>query len=673
MQSANLSPKDLLVGVVVDYFSSAKQSWLPVRITRVEPETGSVEIDFRAGQPIPKEDQPKKLRRHLKPSKAQLEWVVHVIGSTKFADEMSEIFHRHAKLPKTSGNHREPVLFWNSLSAVAADLDVQLGVCGSILVLEEEACPLPRRLHESVAWAFTLAQFASAFWKLLHRTLRDYGQTLAIKQVAPRRGESCGRDYEVERELKQGTYGQVRVVREKSTGTRLAVKAIKKAFMAGAEHLLDLEVEHLRRVDHPNIVKLHKHYEDDLHVYLVMDLCSGGDLQDSLEAAAARKVSLSEDYVTHVMRQLMRAVSHVHARGIIHLDIKGLNIMLTPRASTAPCFGDASKDELPHVMLIDLGVAQLFQPGDYQQDFPGGTPSTMAPEVWRGEITPAADVFSCGIVMWELCTLKLDPLRMELTGSLEDFIRQALQFWEKGPKYQWDLMSHLPESARELAERMLRAERRERPSAQECLDSTFFTRARNGQPVLDKQNPAVSSLLGNLAAHASRSILYKSLALIVARKSSATKLPVAQQAFLTLDTSGTGFLSPGDVASVLMSCGMSADAAQTSARSMDLNRDGLIDWTEFVAACVTLGDPMYEGTLRQHFQKAAASSGGLLFERELSGLLPGHGPDDAIVRGLFTELSQKATGIDWQSFHAHFCIQDKHAQLLDGGSSRLSL
>lgn len=660
-----LSRKDLLVGSQLDYFSSAKQTWLPIRITRLDSETGAVEIDIRPGQWIALADQLAKMRPHLKPGKAQLEWVRAVMGTESFTEEMRSFFQRHAR--RGDRCTAEPVLWWSEMSALAADLDLQLGACGSMLLLEQEARPQLGRRDASTQEAFTLASFGCAFWKLLHNTLRDHGHLLDYRPGAPRRGNArCGAEYEVERELKRGTYGQVRLVRERKTGIRFAVKAINKAFMAGSEDMLDAEVEHLCRVDHPNIVKLHRHYEDDHTVYIVMDFCSGGDLQDRIQQSARRRACFSEAFAAHVMLQVMRAVAHVHIRGIVHLDIKALNIMLTHRSRTvAPVCGSvpaAPDHDWPHVMLIDLGIAQLFRPGNFQSGFPGGTPATMAPEVWKGEVTPAADVFSCGVVLWEVCTLQIDPLALNLTGSFEEQLQAALQFWERGPTLRWESMKHMPDSAQRLCAAMMQMTRRDRPTAQACLEDCFLAHPTMDQPASALPHTKVLELIRRIGNVPRRSILYKSMALSIARKWPSNQLPTIQQAFHTLDRARTGSLGVGDLAVALEDFGRGQDLHKSLsiAKSMDLNGDGLVDWTEFVAACVCLSDPVFEATLRHKFQKADADCDGVLNRRELVALLPGHKSDETPVTNLFNEMTGQGglDGVDWCMFLQHFHTQD---------------
>eukprot|EP00429_Kryptoperidinium_foliaceum_P067133 CAMPEP_0176053712 /NCGR_PEP_ID=MMETSP0120_2-20121206/26719_1 /TAXON_ID=160619 /ORGANISM="Kryptoperidinium foliaceum, Strain CCMP 1326" /LENGTH=665 /DNA_ID=CAMNT_0017387171 /DNA_START=84 /DNA_END=2081 /DNA_ORIENTATION=+ len=660
MAARQLAPPDILVGTTIDYFSSAMKAWLPVTITKVDSQTGAVEISLRPGHWFQPADVEKKMRRHMKPGRTQLEWARNVMGSDRFAEELDDFFQRHAT---DSGG--EQVILWSSVSGLALDLDNHLALSGSVVALEAEAKP---RRGRTDGEALSHGAFRLAFWKVLHNTLRDYGEVLNFKRPASRRGgPACDADYELQRELKAGSFGEVRLVREKATGSRLAVKSISKSFMRGSEDMLDQEIENLRRVDHPNIVKLHRIWDDGASIHLVMDFCSGGDLDDRIRQA---KGPFPLQFVRHIMLQLMWAVAHVHARGLAHLDIKGLNIMLTHRDSTILPLpsqlrrASVEDHSMPHVMLIDLGLAQLFRPGDSKREFPGGTPSTMSPEIWHGEVTPAADIFSCGIVFWELATLQINPIGLQLSGTLQDFIRQATVFWEKGPAWRWALWKHMPGEGRALCASMLERDRRERPAASTCVVSGFLSAAvGGGVRTMAQSTPKVTKLMIRLGTSHERSILYKTLAMRVARKWPSNQLPTIHSVFRSLDRAGSGFLDVSEVSKALKIAGAQNDMADAAAKAIDLNKDGQIDWTEFVAACVPLGDADFEPMLRERFSTADSDGDGYLTRSELVRLLPGFSADDLPAISLHKLLCRAgATVVDWDAFHAHFKESPKDAQ-----------
>lgn len=157
-----------------------------------------------------------------------------------------------------------------------------------------------------------------------------------------------------------------------------------------------------------------------------------------------------------------------------------------------------------------------------------------------------------------------------------------------------------------------------------------------------------------------RSVLYKSLALSIARKWPSNQLPTIQRAFHALDLERSGSIGIYALAAALNNFGLDKEEAEEVAKVMDLSGDGLVDWTEFVAACVCLNDPVFEDTLRQKFQKADADGDGLLSRRELATLLAGRSADDAVVSDLFAECTTgwDTAGITWGAFRDHFRAQD---------------
>ncbi|CAK0883284.1 unnamed protein product [Prorocentrum cordatum] len=192
------------------------------------------------------------------------------------------------------------------LDAAGAELDRVLGVSGSVCALRERARPSgPRAAAEGRtavgdARLLTLEGFMESFWELLWGVQREFCQAIARKPA--RRREDPRDVYDFERTLGSGTYGEVRLARDKATGARRAIKRVGRQF-CGASDKLDEELEHLRVLDHPNIVKLYEHYEDNDHIYIVMDYCCGGELQTAVTKSREARQGLPEEFVSDVMQQ----------------------------------------------------------------------------------------------------------------------------------------------------------------------------------------------------------------------------------------------------------------------------------------------------------------------------------------------------------------------------------
>merc|ERR1719443_884504 len=164
------------------------------------------------------------------------------------------------------------------------------------------------------------------------------------------------------------------------------MKSLKKEAGSHEADVLDQEIATLCSLDHPHIVKLHEHYEDASNIYLVMDYCSGGELYSMISKTYEGGSRLIEPWVAEVMQQVLGAIGHVHNKGILHLDLKSQNIMLAPTHAHTIAPGKCGSGPVgmvtplhrPHAMIIDLGVAQNFKPGDFRNNCPCGTPVTMA-------------------------------------------------------------------------------------------------------------------------------------------------------------------------------------------------------------------------------------------------------------------------------------------------------
>eukprot|EP00927_Polykrikos_kofoidii_P060746 TRINITY_DN55669_c0_g1_i1.p1 TRINITY_DN55669_c0_g1~~TRINITY_DN55669_c0_g1_i1.p1 ORF type:complete len:908 (-),score=174.88 TRINITY_DN55669_c0_g1_i1:57-2573(-) len=636
-------------GAQVDYFSPSNQCWMPATISTVDQDTGAVQIDVKPGVDFDLKAQRLRLRPRTKPGPENHEWVRAVLREGRINEEARKLFQRYAR-PSTSGH----VISAELLTGVAIEIDQLLGVSGSL-------CALKFQIQHFEDRVFNIDDFTAVFWELLWGSQREYGQALQREHCCPYRQENPHSVYTIGRVLGTGGHGKVQVAYHKQTGCKRAIKSIvKDPSLLG---MLEIEIDLLRLVDHPNIVKLYEHFEDPAFHYLVMDCCSGGDLQAAVKQRVTCRSHFSEGFIVHVMRQVLMAISHVHAHGVVHLDLKCGNIMLMPERGTLPpalkevdiseqaSLSYTQKPMLrPHVMVIDLGVAQFFRPGDFRNKRPIGTPCTMAPEVWRGEFTPKADVFSMGTVMFELLSLK-----MPWTGVSAQ-VKEAVAYWDSRPSPPWDLVHSRSDNAVGLCGRMLLIDRHRRPAAAKCLRSHFISGQKHDDTA--EAPPVPEDIAKRLSKAPERSILYKSVALAIARNWPSNQMPTIKKVFQDLDILGTGRLEKSQISGALEKLGINADHACEAADSMDLSRDGTVDWTEFVAASIHLGNDKLEEDLRRVFREVDADGDGLLVQDDIAELLAAdHLRHGEAVRDVFTDLvgrGEDSARVDWRTFRQHF-------------------
>lgn len=207
--------------------------------------------------------------------------------------------------------------------------------------------------------------------------------------------------YRVTDHLGQGGMGAVYRATDTRDGTVLAIKMIQPGFLSDPLELARFrrEIAILRTVNHPNIVKiLDDGATPDGHHFFVMPYLGERTLRDY-----ATGPRLPTPRILRIMQQLCAGVAHAHAKGIIHRDLKPANVMLLE-----PDPADKTPEE--RAVIVDYGIARALVPVDAGGTLSrvGDTPGThgyLAPERKDGrEAGPAADVFSLGVIFYQLVT-----------------------------------------------------------------------------------------------------------------------------------------------------------------------------------------------------------------------------------------------------------------------------
>lgn len=244
----------------------------------------------------------------------------------------------------------------------------------------------------------------------------------------------CHRDFAADYDLYgpllgSGMSGCVRGALCKRSGRVVAVKICEKDCLSEkALHDMRVGLDLHRQVDHPHIVKIEEIYESDTHIHVVMECLHGRDMFDRVASGGG----CSEATAAGLAVQVLHALAHLHARGIMHRDIKLENIVYQE-------FGGES------IKLIDLDFcARVENPEDLGNC---GTLQYCAPEVVSGQqYDQSADMWSTGSLLYTAltgralfcgddctvatktreCALDLCPAFFELSGDAQEFLRDLL-------------------------------------------------------------------------------------------------------------------------------------------------------------------------------------------------------------------------------------------------------
>ncbi|XP_047983435.1 CDPK-related protein kinase-like isoform X2 [Salvia hispanica] len=170
---------------------------------------------------------------------------------------------------------------------------------------------------------------------------------------------------------------------------KLAVKIIPKSKMTTAVAIEDVrrEVKILRALTgHPNLARFHDAFEDSENVYILMELCEGGELLDRI---LERGGKFTEDHARTIIVQILNIVAFCHLQGVIHRDIKPENFLFS------------SKDEDSQIKAIDFGLSDIIRPDQKLNEIVGSA-YYVAPEVLRRSYGTEADIWSIGVIAYIL-------------------------------------------------------------------------------------------------------------------------------------------------------------------------------------------------------------------------------------------------------------------------------
>ena len=231
-------------------------------------------------------------------------------------------------------------------------------------------------------------------------------------------GQTLGR-YKITSLLGEGGMGAVYKARDDMLKRDVAIKVMNPQFarIGNFQERFLQEARTVARISHPGVVQVYDFGEEQAQLYIVMEFIPGKSLKQTLTEMRARSAWISLTEAVEIVRQVAQAIDYAHNQGVLHRDIKPDNIMLRPEPS----------EGLPYRPVItDLGLAKLS--GGEVETAVGtslGTPAYMSPEQTLGKpVTPASDVYSLGVLLFELSTARLPFPAKNLTEALKAHVQQ---------------------------------------------------------------------------------------------------------------------------------------------------------------------------------------------------------------------------------------------------------
>eukprot|EP00746_Dinoflagellata_sp_MGD_P088988 gnl/MRDRNA2_/MRDRNA2_35155_c0_seq1.p1 gnl/MRDRNA2_/MRDRNA2_35155_c0~~gnl/MRDRNA2_/MRDRNA2_35155_c0_seq1.p1 ORF type:complete len:1044 (-),score=193.37 gnl/MRDRNA2_/MRDRNA2_35155_c0_seq1:135-3236(-) len=440
--------------------------------------------------------------------------------------------------------------------------------------------------------------------------------------------------YEKKEKIGQGKFGSVYRCEAHHTKMQVICKVMAREKCAKSWHLVDREIDALRLLDHPHVLRLNEVFKDNECVYLVTEYCRGGELLQAFNLAAtgASGSRWSERVVAEVIRQTLQAAAYCHGHGFVHRDLKLQNVLLAEPISVS----NVGCEVKPHVVVADFGLAELFHSSNGRRVGVAGTPPYMAPETWQGHAGPKSDVFAIGVMAFMMLTGESPWGKVNSKQKLLEQILHGEPDWNriKAP------------FALRCVQLMLRKDHRNRPDAKRLLQHEWF------------RAPVQCQRLLMTEANALRTIHFRNRVERLTRQMCVLHLPHQQMSritalFDTLNTDQDGVVSLQELVKGLdrvfgrswkeLPEAVAFSEAVAMFEALDGDRSGDLSWSEFCAGCISLAEEHRDDLLWFCFREFDMDGSGFIEPQELVTVLEklakdGIKPNGNAVQSLHQDL-----------------------------------
>lgn len=461
--------------------------------------------------------------------------------------------------------------------------------------------------------------------------------------------------YDLIENLGSGAYGTVCKVRHKEYKELRAMKIIKKENLIEGVKIsqIEQEINILKRLDHPNVLKIYEFFQDDENFYLVTELCGHGDLSDKLQ----RMGCMNEIPVKVLMYQILSSVAYLHSKGVIHGDLKLENILIEslslhhrtsfntsitldvrhfqrerglsegPRARSmtsdnhkvlkhhktdSGLFKNMSNYE---IKLIDFGCSKLFSKGRRKLSGLIGTSFYCSPEVLKDQYNEKCDIWACGVIMYLLLCGSF-PFEGETDEEIEANITKG-KFNFNYPEFE-----DVSQTAKDLIINLLTYNPDERISASQALNHPFFKLEIN--PKLSFKEDVNMTILTQLKS-LKNSNKFKQAVITYITHNYANKEEVQQlrKLFKFLDKNDDGTISKEELLEGYheFEDEISEENLNIIIKAIDNDGNGFIEYEEFIRASLDKEKLLNDTNLKLAFDLFDIDKNGSISCEEIKNII----------------------------------------------------
>ena len=397
------------------------------------------------------------------------------------------------------------------------------------------------------------------------KSIRILTENLIIQQKG-----NLNENYEIIKKIGVGTLGTVYKAKNKYLKNIVAIKMIKKIKENEDDNEIIDEINKLKKLSHPNIVRIHEFYCSQKYHQIITEYCKKGNLNKYI------RNSLTEKQLAVIFYQIFSGLCYLHENNIIHGNIKLKNIMFLTKEED-----NQTKEEYFWVKIIDFSIDKIFNKN--KQDSLEYSSYYKAPEMFQNKFSDKTDVWSIGIILFLALTGKVP-----FDGKTDDEISNKIQndpYNELEPM----LLAHSSES-RDLLDKLLEKDMEKRISAKQALNHEWFKNYHGRALFSNFRLDEIQQYIHNLCSYSSESkISQLVLAFLVHNIPISTSTYTILKLFRLFNTSGDCKLTKDELKKGLYNYRNEEQVNEIVEELflvLDGGSNGYIEFEEFYRACV---------------------------------------------------------------------------------------
>jgi len=428
--------------------------------------------------------------------------------------------------------------------------------------------------------------------------------------------------------------GSVRNANKSMQGGQYALKTIQldRVSRTFLEELMN-EVDILNTMDHPNIVKLREVISHEKQIFMVLELCDGGDLYSRLP--------YTEKEAAYITGKMLSAVKYMHDHQIVHRDLKFENIMFE------------SKNPGAEIKVIDFGLSKKFISSKLGIMREGcGTLYSMAPQVLQGVYTSQADMWSTGVITYML----LSSHRPFYSKTRKVMIDKIMRCEYSFTKDYWKTIS---DEALDYISNLLVMNPKIRYNAQRAQAHKWMHKEFN----IEDRAPTVSTtkrVTSTLSAYKNNLPLKKLALNVIAHRSTTDEIFNLRKAFDQFDVANNGVISSEEFKLALHErCSYTEIEIKEMFDAIDINQNGHIMYTEFIAATLEAQGQLDEDRIKESFDRLDVDETGFISKENMLEFLADTGASMEDVDNMIKDADTDDCGqVSYDEFLAMFRSED---------------